>query len=296
MPGHPVPLRLPSGIDLHYFARGRGEPLIFLHGGMGDCYSWAPQMEYFGNSYHAIAYSRRFNYPNSNLVGATSHGAQAEASDLAALLQVLRLGPSHLVGTSYGALTALTLAVEKPELVRSMVLAEPPLHHAIRDSFDGQMLCEQFMTSVWAPAAKAFSDSEPRTAMRILYDGIWGRRTFDALGQDTASEIMRNAPSMRALTMSSKPFPELPLADIRSLRTPALLVRGENAIRIHRRVNEELARCLPNAEEIVIAGAGHGSARENAAAFNEAVEAFLQRQRFVDNVATAKTGARPGSG
>lgn len=280
----PVQLRLPSGIELHYFARGRGEPLIFLHGGMGDCYSWAPQMEYFGDAYHAIAYSRRHNYPNRNSIADTNYGAHDEASDLAALLHALRLGPAHVVGTSYGALTALTLAVEKPELVRSMVLAEPPLHHWVRASSEGQTLYEQFITSVWAPAAKAFSDSEQQTAMRILYDGIWGRPTFDTLPHDIASGIMRNAPSMRALTMSSNPFPDLARADVRALRTPALLVCGENAITLHRRVNEELAQCLPNAEAMVIPGAGHGSARENAAAFNEAVGAFLRRQCFADNV------------
>ena len=50
-----------------------------------------------------------------------------EAADLAALIKALKLKHVNLVGTSMGAATALTMAVEYPKLVRSLVLAEPPL-------------------------------------------------------------------------------------------------------------------------------------------------------------------------
>jgi len=50
-----------------------------------------------------------------------------------------------------------------------------------------------------------------------------------------------------------------------------LIITGENTIRIHRLVNEELARLLPNAKRAMIPNAGHGSPRENPQRFNEAV-------------------------
>jgi pimeloyl-ACP methyl ester carboxylesterase len=57
---------------------------------------------------------------------------------------------------------------------------------------------------------------------------------------------------------------------------PVLIVTGENTIRLHKFVNEELARLLPKAERVTIPQAGHGSARENPQAFNAAVTKFLE--------------------
>ena len=54
-----------------------------------------------------------------------------------------------------------------------------------------------------------------------------------------------------------------------------LIVTGENTIRLHQFINAELARLLPKAERVTIPHAGHGSARENSQAFNDAVTRFL---------------------
>jgi hypothetical protein len=77
-------------------------------------------------------------------------------------------------------------------------------------------------------------------------------------------------------TLSSDPFPRLSKEKVRRLRIPVLIITGENTIRIHRLVNEELARLLPKAERATIPRAGHFSPRENPQAFNEAVLKFFQ--------------------
>ena len=48
-------------------------------------------------------------------------------ADLRALITQLKATPAHLVGNSYGAYVALALAMDHPELVRGLALAEPPV-------------------------------------------------------------------------------------------------------------------------------------------------------------------------
>ena len=54
------------GVELHYIEKGKGVPVIFIHGTLGDYSVWQPQLRFFAGSYRALAYSRRYNYPNTN--------------------------------------------------------------------------------------------------------------------------------------------------------------------------------------------------------------------------------------
>ena len=54
------------GITLHSVEAGKGTPVIFVHGSLSDEGYWADQIGPFAEHYRAIAYSRRYNYPNIN--------------------------------------------------------------------------------------------------------------------------------------------------------------------------------------------------------------------------------------
>lgn len=267
------------GLELHYIEQGQGEPLILLHGGQGDYRSWGPQMAVFSRHYRVISYSRRYHYPNNNPLAANYHSANTEADDLAAFIGRLRLGRVHLVGASIGAFTALMLAVKKPEMVRSLVLAEPPVHRWAKDDPNGRALYKEFMSTMWEPAAAAFKAGDDQRAMRILVDGFAGAGRFDNLPPEGRAGAMQNSRFFRAATLSSDPFPDLPKDKVKRLSIPILIVSGENTIELHKFVNEELARLLPRAERAIIPKAGHGSARENPQAFNEVVINFLDKYR-----------------
>jgi non-heme chloroperoxidase len=268
-----------NGVELHYVERGRGEPLILLHGGQSDYRSWAPQMDEFSRGFRVIAYSRRYNYPNDNPLTESYRSAYTDAEDLAAFIRHLKLGRVHLVGTSAGALAALVLATERPEMMRSLVLAEPPVHRWAKDDPQGEALYREFMTTIWEPAAVAFRSGDDGAAMRVLVDGFGGAGRFDRLTPEARAVATANSRFFKAATASPDPFPDLAKDKVRGLRAPILIVTGENTIRLHKFVNDELARLLPKAERVTIPGAGHGSARENPRAFNEAVLRFLGGRR-----------------
>ena len=268
-----------NGVGLHYVGRGRGEPLIPLCGGQGDYRSWAPQMDEFSRRFRVIAYSRRYNHPNDNPLTESYRSAYTDAEDLAALIRRLKLGRVHLVGTSAGALAALALATTRPGMARSLVLAEPPVHRWAKDDPQGEPPHREFMTAIWEPAAAAFGSGDDEAAVRALVDGFGGAGRSDRLTPEARAVAMANSRFFKAATASADPFPGPPGEKVRRLRAPVLIVTGENTIRLHKFVNDELARLLPRAGRVTTRGAGHGSARENPRAFNEAVLRFLGWRR-----------------
>jgi len=76
-----------DGIEIHYVTQGEGPALVFVHGGMGDWSSWAPQWPAFTVHYCCYSYSRRFSSPNRNSLEGSSHSVFCEARDLIALLR-----------------------------------------------------------------------------------------------------------------------------------------------------------------------------------------------------------------
>jgi pimeloyl-ACP methyl ester carboxylesterase len=188
----PLALKV-RGVELHYVEQGSGEPLILLHGGQGDYRSWVPQIAALSPHFRVISYSRRYHYPNHNPLTATNHSAYTEAEDLTAVINTLGLGPVHLVGTSIGAATALVFALQHPEMVRSLVLAEPPIHAWIRDSAATADVFRAYMTTIQEPAVRAFRAGNDRAAMKAFIDGFAGSARFDELARMRGGRLAERA-------------------------------------------------------------------------------------------------------
>jgi hypothetical protein len=73
-------------ITLNFIARGSGATVIFVHGSLSDLSYWQDQVVAFSKSYRAIAYSRRYNFPNQN-PAVPSYSAATDADDLAAFIE-----------------------------------------------------------------------------------------------------------------------------------------------------------------------------------------------------------------
>ncbi|MCG7858696.1 alpha/beta hydrolase [Flavihumibacter sediminis] len=264
-------------VELHYIEKGKGEPMILLHGGQGDYRAWPKQLEAFASRYRVISYSRRYHFPNQNMHESGSYSALTDANDLAGFIAALNLGAVHLVGTSYGAFTALAFAIDHPELVKTMVLAEPPVLQWATRTDRGAELYKEFMTTVHKPAGKAFAAGDREGAMRILINRFDGVGAFDSLPAERRKIVMQNSNFFKAVTNSSDPFPNLARDKVASLRMPVLMVRGQHTKELDILVSDEIIRTIPNAERAIIPLAGHGSPRQNPVAFNEAVLAFLSK-------------------
>ena len=103
---------------LYYIEKGAGQPVIFIHGTLSDFRDWQFQIDKFAQNYHVISYSRRYAYPNQWPGDGDDNNLANNVEDLAELIiRRLNLGTAHLIGHSYGALTALYMAYKHPDMI-----------------------------------------------------------------------------------------------------------------------------------------------------------------------------------
>lgn len=269
--------RLPGGVELAYERAGRGEPLVFVHGVMGDWRSWAAQWPAFTARFDCVRYSRRYNYPNRNAMPSPDHSALHEAHDLRGLLDHLGWERAILVGSSYGSFAALALAVETPRRVRALALSEPPMMRYAAHSAAGREAETQFRAQTMAPANAAFARGDDEAGARIMTGGINGSAS-PLLTPAAMRSRLQNVHAMKMLALSSDEFPWLAPERLAALPMPVLMMAGAATPTIHAEIFRNVCAAMPQAEVAWIERAGHATSRDNPADFNQRVLDFLQRR------------------
>ena len=252
-------------------------PVVFIHGSLGDLRSWNGQETQFAQLYRVLVYSRRYHPPNPQVNDDQIYSPKLHAEDLAAMLLTLDIAPAHVVGSGYGAYTALVLALDHPQLVRSLVLAEPPIFPLLTASEAGDSARRAFYTNSFDPARAAFARGDSVAGLRAFYDAMSGRGRFDQLSPSARADVLAHAFELRHEMLASREqyFPTVSCAQLRRVTTPVLLVRGERSPRMFQLITDELARCLQSDTTVIIPGAGHPPHSGNPAYYNQVVARFL---------------------
>src|SRR5881409_982491 len=247
------------GTDLRFVERGTGIPVVFVHGSLGTLESWGPQIDAFATRFRVIAYSRRYHWPNAAQPDGQEYSLSLHADDLIALIEGLGLGRVHLVGSSYGAYVALLVTMRRPDLVRSLVLAEPPILPWLARTPEGDSLRRVFEATVLEPSRRDFARGDSVGGLRRFFDGVSGRRGhFDALPEAARVALLPLASELR-LEIRTDPavyMPALSCPQVAGIRNSVLLVSGERSPRLFHVIIEELARCMPAEEIVGVPGAG----------------------------------------
>jgi pimeloyl-ACP methyl ester carboxylesterase len=265
-----------NGVTLHYVEQGQGDPLVLLHGGLSDYREWGPQMARFAQTHRVIAYSQRYYYPNQNRPIVPNYTTLVDAQDLAAFLRALDLDSSHIVGYSSGAFMALAMALEHPELVRTLTLAEPPILHWATGLPGGDAVLAAFMREFWEPVGAAFRKGDKELALRTSVKFFIGEDVLDQLPADVRQGMDDDIWGWEAFTTSPDAFPMLAKARVAQLPMPTLLLMAAKTLPIHQLVNAELTRLLPQAKQVTLPDATHEMWSEQPEACGATVLGFLQ--------------------
>jgi pimeloyl-ACP methyl ester carboxylesterase len=252
-----------EGIDISYERVGDGPPLVLVHGATEDSRSWRPQLA-LADEYTVVAWDEPGAGRSSDVPDAFTLADYAHC--LAALIEAIDLGPAHVVGLSWGGTVVLELYRHRPDLVATMILADsyagwkgslPAEEVAARVAGLHQMLAappDQF-----DPTLPGLFSREPTAEILQL---------FEAMAADVRPASMKHALQIMA---EADQRDLLPRIDV-----PTLLIWGELDTRSPLDVARKLEQAIPDAELVVIPGAGHLSNLEAPERFNRAVRDFCR--------------------
>jgi pimeloyl-ACP methyl ester carboxylesterase len=168
-----------------------------------------------------------------------------------------------------GGSVALRLAGQRPDLIRSLVVHEPPLFDLLPEPAP-----EEFNAAV-APVVALLEAGQTEAGAREFVDNIiFGPGTWDQIPAEVQQIVKFNAPTFLEETRD----PSLLSLDLPALRRyagPVLLSFGKNGPPLCRAVVERLAQALPQAELKVYLDAGHQPEWTHPEDYVAVVSAFL---------------------
>jgi 3-oxoadipate enol-lactonase len=264
-----------DNVKLYYEEIGQGVPIVFVHEFAADHRGWEPQMREFGKRYRCIAYSARGYTPSDVPTDKEAYTYKHVMRDCVAVLDHLKIAKAHLVGLSMGGYTALQVALNHSDRVRSMVLAgtgsgsvrgftETFHKHSqeLAATFEREGAAKVAETYGYGPARVTFLIKDPRGFAE--FTTMLAQR--DAQGSaNTSRGFQGGRPSLYDFEN-----------DIRKLTTPALIVVGDEDERCIE-PSLFLKKTIAASGLVMMPKTGHVVNLEEPDLFNQAVGDFLAR-------------------
>jgi 3-oxoadipate enol-lactonase len=258
-----------NGTSLYYEDTGGTAPtIVFSHGLLWNTELFAPQMAALEDRYRCIAYDHRGQGKSADGTGRRID-MNTVTDDAAALIEALGVGPVHFCGLSMGGIVGMRLAIDRPDLVRSLILlgttADP---EPSKLKYKAMNVFARFFSM--GPVAKA--------VMPVLYGKTALADPARAVERSTwHKQLVGNRRSIWRAVNGVLERQSL-LGELGKIVAPTLVVVGEEDVATVPARSERIARAIDSAKLAVIPRAGHGSTLEQPAAVTATIAAFLQEQ------------------
>ncbi len=235
-----------EGARIWYASYGAGAPVILLHGGLGNSGNWGYQVPALVEAGQQVIVLDSRGHGRSPC-DARPYSYELMASDVAAVMNSLRLARARLVGWSDGACTALVLASRAPTQVAGVFFFACNMDPSGTKQFE-------------------FTPLIGRCLSRHRQDYAQLSATPDQF--DSFSEAVGRMQSTQ---------PNYSARDLAGIRVPVTIVHSERDEFIKREHAEYLAQSIPNAEFVYLPGVSHFAPVQRPALFNSAILAFLRK-------------------
>jgi pimeloyl-ACP methyl ester carboxylesterase len=278
---------LPSG-RMRYYEGGQGPPLVLVHGfGYGTVENWSAQVAVLSRHHHVILpdmYWFGASYPKVKIETAAD-----ETEALIELLDALKVDRADFIGSSFGGLMELQLALKHRDRVDRLVLMDavgirPTREEELRiqANFGGHHTIAEFLMPTKLEDLKRFLE-------RVVYRH---KPPFpDWILRQVMAELGRNREARLRLSTSMQDEIYEPEA-LHKIEARTLVLWGRRDPLLLVSMGERMARAIPGAQLEVIENGAHSIMLEEPRRVNEAVIRFLDGPSSPRSAGTS-TAARP---
>ncbi|HSK40860.1 MAG TPA: alpha/beta fold hydrolase [Arenibaculum sp.] len=251
-------------LDLAFLESGEGAPIVVLHGLFGSARNWNMIARRLAVHRRVLALDLR-NHGNSPWADAMDYPAMAD--DVRHFIESRELGRCTVLGHSMGGKAAMWLALQRPDLVDALIVADiAPV------SYDGSLLdYVHVMKAVDLGRFRRRAEVEDALADTIAEPGI---RSF--LMQNLVAEggSLRWRLNLDAIEKDFGAISGFPATDLH-YEGPTLFLNGERSDYIRPDNERDIRDLFPAARIETIPGAGHWLHAEQPDAVFEAISRFL---------------------
>jgi pimeloyl-ACP methyl ester carboxylesterase len=253
-----------DGARIYYERVGVGPTILFLHGLAGNHAAWFKQVPAFARDHRVITIAQRGFAPSSE--NRAGYDNKRLVDDAVAVLSTLGETNLAVIGQSMGGWTALGLAIERPDLVRAVVLSG-----TVGGIFDDEIA--RHYASVSARARELASTPRalgvhPALGRRFAID-----HPDDAYLYQLLTSFGSPSPGTVAEGLGRTRFDDTALA---RLQAPVLFVVGDDDEIFPPELVRRAAARVPRSRVTILRGSGHSPYFEQPAAWNRVVRNFLR--------------------
>lgn len=214
--------------------------------------------------------------PGHGRSGGRDPAVSWQAQSVAMTVALIEQGatPVDLFGHSFGATVILRLAVERPDLVRSLTVIEPVFFSAARDANRPEF-------KVYAEGDEAFKfhlkHGDLTSAAKAFSDRWGGPVKWDDMPEAQRQYMTERIPLVGESGNAALGIGEdyVPLANVAKIDVPVLLIEGAESEPIISGTQVALAEAITGAIRVNITGAGHMAPITHAADTAKAIRNFF---------------------
>lgn len=259
-----------NGLKIHFVEEGSGDAVVFVHGLVMDHTMYAAQFEDLPDSYRCIALDLRGHGRSECPPGPWS--MQDSVDDVVEFIRAVGSAPCHLIGMSWGGMIASRLALQYPDLVRSLVLIDTTVD---KESEDWAAVLRGYLEAV---DADGLTDDIIESSLSLLYG-----ETFRTNQKDAIDAHFDRVRSMRpaAVVEGLRAIVERDSLLDRGgeIGVPVLVIHGEEDLASSIAEAEKTVAAIKGARLVRLPGIGHTSPLEAPDEVNAALAEFLRSGR-----------------
>ena len=259
-----------NGIKIRYLTEGKGEPIVLLHGWMGDSSMWGRlDTNPATKEYQLIAVDLRGHGKSDKPHDPEKYGPEM-AEDVVRLLDHLKLPKAHLVGYSMGAIVAGKVAATRPERVLSVVYGgQAPI-------FTGEDKSDAREIEVFAKAVEEGKD----LGSYILEVTPVDKKKLTLDQANAVARFLYGNKDVKAFAAAGRGIKNLDVTpeQLKQCKAPILFIHGSKEASSTKERAAAITKLLGRGEIKVIDGADHMTTLTKPE-FARAIEEFLRANK-----------------